>query len=87
SASYPYFFNDLNGNGTVDPEEADRANAYNAYTPKLLKAAFNYQYSQKDPGAYVHNPKYVIQFLIDSIEDLGGDISTYTRPEVPAPAQ
>ena len=57
------------------------------WTPKLLKAAFNYQYSQKDPGAFVHNPKYVIQFLIDSIEDLGGDVSKYTRPEVPAPAQ
>ncbi len=41
----------------------------------LLKAAFNYQYSQKDPGAFVHNPKYVIQFLYDSIKDLGGDVS------------
>jgi hypothetical protein len=28
----------------------------------------------------VHNPKYVIQVLIDSIEDLGGDIAAYTRP-------
>jgi hypothetical protein len=32
----------------------------------------------------VHNPQYVIQFLIDSIGDLGGNVSTYTRPEVPA---
>jgi hypothetical protein len=54
--------------------------AYAAWTPRLLKAAFNYQYIQKDPGAYVHNPKFVMQFLIDSIEDLGGDVSTYTRP-------
>jgi len=52
----------------------------------LLRAGFNYQYSQKDPGAFVHNPQYVIQFLIDSIEDLGGDVSKYTRPEVAAPA-
>jgi hypothetical protein len=28
-----------------------------------------------------------MQFLIDSIQDLGGDVSKYTRPEVPAPAQ
>lgn len=83
-SNYPYFFNDLNGNGTVDADEAVRSNGFNAFTPKLLKAAFNYQYSQKDPGLYVHNPKYVIQFLIDSIEDLGGNVSTYTRPEVPA---
>lgn len=54
--------------------------AYASWTPRLLKAAFNYQYVQKDPGAYVHNPKFVIQFLIDSIEDLGGDVSGYTRP-------
>ncbi|HMB23956.1 MAG TPA: hypothetical protein VKP08_14035, partial [Anaerolineales bacterium] len=56
------------------------------WTPRLLEAAYNYQYTQKDPGAFVHNPKYVIQFLIDSIADLGGDVSKYTRPEVPAPA-
>lgn len=62
--------------------------AYNGnWTPKLLRAAFNYQYSQKDPGAFVHNPKYVMQFLIDSIQDLGGNVSKYTRPEVPAPVQ
>lgn len=54
--------------------------AYAAWTPRLLKAAFNYQYVQKDPGAFVHNPKFVIQFLYDSIQDLGGDVSTYTRP-------
>ena len=65
--SYPYFFA-ANGDG------------YAAWTPRLVKAAFNYQYIQKDPGAYVHNPKFVIQFLIDSIEDLGGDVSGYTRP-------
>jgi hypothetical protein len=66
-AAYPYFF------------DAD-GKSYTAWTPNLVKAAFNYQYVQKDPGAYVHNPKFVMQFLIDSIESLGGDVSTYTRP-------
>ncbi len=66
-AAYPYFF-DVDGKG------------YATWTPRLVKAAFNYQYVQKDTGAFVHNPKYVIQILIDSIEDLGGDVSTYTRP-------
>lgn len=65
--AYPYFF-DANGEG------------YAAWTPRLVRAAFNYQYIQKDPGAYVHNPKFVMQFLIDSIEDLGGDVSGYARP-------
>jgi hypothetical protein len=66
-SAYPYFFG------------AD-GKAYATWTPRLLRAAFNYQYSQKDPGVYVHNNRYIIQILIDSIEDLGGDISTYTRP-------
>jgi hypothetical protein len=66
-SAYPYFFG------------AD-GKAYAAWTPRLLRAAFNYQYSQKDPGVYVHNNRYIIQILIDSIEDLGGDISTVTRP-------
>lgn len=66
-SAYPYFFG-ADGKG------------YATWTPKLLKAAFNYQYSQKDPGVYVHNNKYIIQILIDSIEDLGGNVSTYTRP-------
>lgn len=86
SAAYPYWFQDNDGDGNPDKNDKGATVNYNGFwTPKLLRAAFNYQYSQKDPGAFVHNPKYVIQFLIDSIEDLGGDISKYTRPEVPAP--
>ncbi len=80
AAAYPYFFSDTNGNGTADADEAVRANAYKGFTPNLIKAAYNYQYSIKDPGAFVHNPKYVVQFLIDSIKDLGSDVTGYTRP-------
>jgi hypothetical protein len=36
----------------------------------LLKAAYNYQLSQKDPGGFAHGGKYIIQLLFDSIEDL-----------------
>jgi hypothetical protein len=87
SAAYPYFFLDKDGDGNPDTNDEGQPVAYNSnWTPRLLRAAFNYQYSQKDPGVFVHNPKYVIQFLIDSIADLGGDVSSYTRPEVPAPA-
>ena len=67
SFAYPYFFG-ADGKG------------YAVWTPRLLKAAYNYQYSVKDPGDYVHNPKYVVQILVDSIADLGGDVSKYTRP-------
>ncbi|RME40068.1 MAG: hypothetical protein D6793_00170 [Thermoflexia bacterium] len=40
-AAYPYFFVDTNGNGQADPDEANFQNRYNAWTPRLLKAAYN----------------------------------------------
>ena len=70
SHAYPYYFNDLNGNGIADPNEANYGNRYQSWTARSLRAAYNYQYAQKDPGAFAHNPKYVIEFLYDSIADL-----------------
>ena len=67
SHAYPYFFDDA-------------GERYATWTPSLLKAAYNYQYAQKDPGAYAHNAKYTLQFLYDGIENLGGDVSGMTRP-------
>ena len=66
---YPYFFNDA-------------GESYATFTPRLLRAAYNYQYAQKDPGAFAHNPDYVMQILYDSIQDLGGSaaVSGMTRP-------
>lgn len=75
--SYPYFFNDLNGNGVLDPDEDSRSNSY-LFDAALLKAAYNYQFSLKEPHGYIHNSRYVAQLLVDSIEHLGGDISGYT---------
>lgn len=77
---YPYFFIDLNRNGAPDREEITADNAYNRWTPRLLRAAYNYQNSRGDPGAFAHNSRYIIQTLYDSYEDLGGDVSTMTRP-------
>ncbi len=80
SHAYPYFFIDTNGNGTSDPGEAIYPNQYATWTPRLLQSAYNYQYAAKDPGAFTHNGKYTLQILYDSIQDLGGDVSTMTRP-------
>jgi hypothetical protein len=79
-AEHPYFFVDADKNGEADTNDEGALVRYNAFTPRLMRAAYNYQYSQKDPGVFVHNPKYVIQFLIDSIADLGGNVSSYVRP-------
>jgi len=66
AGSYPYFFADTNGSGEGD--EGDER--YASWTARLAKAAYNYQTSLKDPGAFAHGGKYIIQLLFDSIEDL-----------------
>lgn len=82
--AYPYFFVDTNANGKADKEEAVYKNQYKAWTPRLLKASYNYQFVAKDSGAYSHNPRYVMQLLFDSISDLSSttktDISGMIRP-------
>ena len=83
SASYPYFFLDGNGDGVADADEAVRANAFATWTPRLMRAAYNYQYVLKDPGSYVHNGQYVAQLLHDSLADLGVDVSGMHRPDAP----
>ncbi len=69
-ATFPYWFKDLNANGVVDANEAVSSNGYNVFDAPLLRAAFNYQVVQKEPCGYVHNPRYVLQLLFDSIRDL-----------------
>ena len=76
SHSHPYFFVDSDGSGAIEEGEAVRDNAFNAWTPRLAKAAYNYQASLKDPGRYAHGGKYMIQLIYDSIADLNEAIST-----------
>lgn len=65
---YPYFFNDA-GEG------------FDTWTPKLLRAAYNYQYATKDPGGFAHNGLYILQLLYDSLNDLGATTPSMARPE------
>jgi hypothetical protein len=81
TSNYPYYFLDVNKDGKPDTDDKGALLRYNAWTPRLLKAAYNYQFSIKDPGTFAHNPMYVMQFLYDSIKDLGGDVSSLTRPK------
>ncbi|MGB5557597.1 MAG: polyheme membrane-associated cytochrome C [Paracoccaceae bacterium] len=68
--SYPYFFADTNGDGQAGADEAIFPNRYQSWTPRLMRAAYNYQFVAKDPGAWTHNPHYAIQLLFDSLESL-----------------
>lgn len=83
-AAYPYFFNDNNANGVAEKDETTFPNRYQSWTPRLLKAAYNYQFVGKDHGAFAHNPHYAIQLMIDSIKDLAKvasvDTTGLTRP-------
>jgi hypothetical protein len=43
----------------------------NITTENQLKAAYNWQVADKDPGGYIHNGIYIRQLLHDSIIDMG----------------
>lgn len=75
---YPYWFGDTDGNGRINDEEG----AFASWTPNLLRAAYNYQDSTKDPGGFAHNSSYVLQILYDSIQAVDGDVTGMTRAEV-----
>ncbi|RST86517.1 polyheme membrane-associated cytochrome C [Aquibium carbonis] len=82
--TFPYFFADTDADGEIGPDEAVFPNRYQSWTPRLLKAAYNYQVAAKDPGAYVHNPSYMLQLLHDSLESLSErveiDMAALKRP-------
>lgn len=67
--SYPYWFQDTNGNGAVDPGEDIFPNRYRDFDRTMLRAAFNFHAAQ-DPCGDMHNYRYVVQTVYDSIDDL-----------------
>lgn len=78
--TYPYFFKDTDGNKRCSAAEIVATNGFTAFTAALMKATFNYQLSQKEPGAWAHNFDYMAELLYDSIADLGGSVAGLTRP-------
>lgn len=82
--SYPYFFIDGDNDGQASAEESIYPNRYQSWTPRLLRAAYNYQFIAKDKAAYTHNPHYALQLLYDSLENLSEqvdvDMSSLARP-------
>jgi hypothetical protein len=80
--SYPYWFIDTNADGMASPGEVNDDNSYNAWTPRLLRTAYNYTWALKDPGSYAHNGLYVLQVLYDTLQHIGGNVSAMTRPAV-----
>lgn len=80
--TYPHWFVDKNSDGVADLDESIKDNSYTSWTPRLLRAAYNYTWAVKDSGSYAHNGLYMLQILYDTVQDIGGDVSGMTRPEV-----
>lgn len=72
---FPYFFLDANNDGFADEVDGART-PYNAWTPRSLRAAYNWKLVTADPGNYAHNPAYVLELLYDSIADLSDPLGT-----------
>ena len=81
----PQWLIDTNGNGVADADEINSDNAYPDWTPRLVKATYNYHLVVESAGAFIHNPRYAIQIIYDTIEDLSTvvniDMSNLIRPE------
>lgn len=82
--AHPYFFADPDGDGEIARGGGAGPARYQSWTPRLLKAAYNYQVVAQDPGGYVHNPAYLLQILYDSLDSLSErveiDMGALTRP-------
>ncbi len=76
SHAYPYFFADGDGSGECEEAEANYGNRYTNWTARLLRGAYNFQVASKDPGAFAHNAKYMIELLYDSAMDLNSALAT-----------
>lgn len=70
-AAHPYWFKSATGAAaTCTDGEAVADNAYASWTPRLVRATYNYQMWRKDPGAFAHNARYIVKLLHDAIADL-----------------
>ena len=83
-AAYPYWFIDdgkgggTANNGICDGTESSSRDFGAKFDAKGAKAAFNYKWSQAEPGAYLHNYAYMAEILWDTYFDLTGTIPSGT---------
>jgi len=73
---FPYWFHRIEG---------EQGPAYDAWTPRLLRAAYNYHFMMNAKGAFSHNPRYALQVLYDTIHDLAEVLDVDTQGMVRAP--
>lgn len=85
AGQYPYWYVDPNGNGEADEGEINFGNQYQSWTPRLVKATYNYHFVLEDPGGFMHNAPYLIQIMYDTMTNLSEvidlDMAELIRPE------
>jgi hypothetical protein len=97
AATNPYWFNNTDTadtTGVCTAAEAIPSNVYDKYTdpvtavasngnwtPRLVRAAYNYQYLMKEPAAWAHNPRYIIEMLYDATRDLNIALPATAGPD------
>lgn len=73
----------LEASGVVRVLDAEAQHVFpyftNISTAAQLKAAYNWQFADKEPGGYIHNGFYIRQLLFDSITDMGA-IPAFSSP-------
>ena len=77
--AYPYWAKASCYLGDAGCNPVPQGGSYVTFNKPLLGAAYNY-HSAQDPGAGIHNHKYMIQILYDSIAGMGGSVAGLTRP-------
>lgn len=81
---FPFFYNDVSDGGEINLDDLTFGDRYTTWTPRLVRATYNYNFVYRDPGAYAHNPRYVLQLLYDSISDINESVpvemAALTRP-------
>ncbi len=75
SPAYPYWFNDTDGDGQCNAAESVRTNGFKHWTPRLVRAAYNFQMARNDGGNFAHNAKYTIQLLHDSVRSINAALT------------
>ncbi len=58
-------------NWFIDNNDTEDPIPYDNWTPRLVKATYNYHLVVVDPGGFMHNARYLIQVMYDTLEDLG----------------
>jgi hypothetical protein len=84
-SQFPYWFADTNANGEADEGEINFGNQYASWTPRLIKATYNYHLVLEDPGGFMHNAPYLIQLIYDTLDNLSNvvnvEMTDLIRPE------